>query len=181
MNEGLIPRRYAKALYKYALEKGKDKELYTLMQNLVRSYAANPSLAKAMANPFIDAARKLSLLYAACGLGNEEPVIHRFFDLLEKNHRVALAGDIARAYGDIYRDLNHIHRVTITSASPLDQATVKRIEQVVARHIGGGTFEYTTEVNPDLIGGFTVTIDNDRLDASVANELTQMRLKLLSI
>ena len=32
MNEGLIPRRYAKALYKYAIEKGQDKPMYGLMQ-----------------------------------------------------------------------------------------------------------------------------------------------------
>lgn len=34
MNEGLIPRRYAKALYKVALEKGADKRLYGLMTAL---------------------------------------------------------------------------------------------------------------------------------------------------
>ena len=31
MNEGLIPRRYAKALYKVAVERGDDRELYDLM------------------------------------------------------------------------------------------------------------------------------------------------------
>ena len=39
--------------------------------------------------------------------------------------------------------------------------------------------EYDTHVNPDLIGGFTVSIDNERLDASVKNELKQLRLNLL--
>ncbi len=39
--------------------------------------------------------------------------------------------------------------------------------------------EYTFRVDPDLIGGFTVDIDNERLDASVKNELKQLRLRLL--
>ena len=39
--------------------------------------------------------------------------------------------------------------------------------------------EYTYSTDPDLIGGFTVDIDNERLDASVKNELKQLRLKLL--
>ncbi|MCM1336200.1 MAG: ATP synthase F1 subunit delta [Candidatus Amulumruptor caecigallinarius] len=181
MNEGLIPRRYAKALYKYALEKGRDKALYEMMERLAESYAREPALAKAMANPFVDPSQKLTLMLTACGAEKDDAVLHRFFDLLSENHRIGLAGDIARAYGDIYREANNIHRVTITSAAPLDADTVKRIEQVVKRHIGGGTVDYTTAVNPDLIGGFTVNIDNDRLDASVATELKQMRLKLLSI
>ncbi len=39
--------------------------------------------------------------------------------------------------------------------------------------------EYSSRVNPDLIGGFTVTIDNRKLDASVSNELKQLRVSLL--
>ena len=40
--------------------------------------------------------------------------------------------------------------------------------------------EYSFVTDPDLIGGFVVTIDNRQLDASVKNELKQLRLKLLS-
>lgn len=40
--------------------------------------------------------------------------------------------------------------------------------------------EYHHRVDPSLIGGFTVTINNEKLDASVADELKQLRLKLLS-
>ncbi len=34
MNEGLIPSRYAKALYLFGREKGADKELYNVMKPL---------------------------------------------------------------------------------------------------------------------------------------------------
>lgn len=40
--------------------------------------------------------------------------------------------------------------------------------------------EYSERVDPELIGGFVVNIDNERLDASVSNEFKQLRLKLLS-
>lgn len=32
MNQGLIPSRYAKALYKFAVEKGKADRVYVLMK-----------------------------------------------------------------------------------------------------------------------------------------------------
>ena len=40
--------------------------------------------------------------------------------------------------------------------------------------------EYSQRVDPDLIGGFVINIDNEQLDASISNELKQLRLKLLS-
>ena len=39
--------------------------------------------------------------------------------------------------------------------------------------------EYGTRVDPDLIGGFTVNIGSEQLDASVRNELKQLGIKLL--
>ena len=52
MNEGLIPKRYAKALLKLATERGDDSRIYTLMQALSASFASQPSLAAAIRNPF---------------------------------------------------------------------------------------------------------------------------------
>lgn len=48
MNEGLIPKRYAKALYKFAVERGADAGLYRLMGNLSHSFADNPALNRTM-------------------------------------------------------------------------------------------------------------------------------------
>ena len=51
MNQGLIPRRYAKALYKFALEKGKQLRVYALMSKLEESYRLEPELQKVMSIP----------------------------------------------------------------------------------------------------------------------------------
>ena len=53
MNEGLIPSRYAKALFKFALEKKSDERLYGLMKNLVKTFAGEAALQQAVANPFV--------------------------------------------------------------------------------------------------------------------------------
>ena len=41
------------------------------------------------------------------------------------------------------------------------------------------TLEISQTIDPSLIGGFTVKIDDYLLDASVSNELKQLRLNLL--
>lgn len=180
MNEGLIPRRYAKAIYEFALEKGDSGRMYELMQKLAASFAAEPSLQAAMANPFVSGADKHSLLVTASGAGKDDVVFADALRLLADNKRLDFARDIAMAYLDIYRKANHIYRVDITSAAPLPAAEMKRLHDLVTRHLKGGTPEFSDRVDPALIGGFVIDIDSERLDASVSNELKQLRLRLLS-
>lgn len=188
MNEGLIPNRYAKALYKFACEKGADQGLYRLLGNLVKSFADNSALLDAVANPFVADEKKIQLLQTAAKAGGEKEAetdnltagaYADFLKLLKQNKRLPMTRDIAIAYREIYRRQNRIYRVTIVSAQPLDSSEETRLKNLVASHLDGGKMEYTFRVDSDLIGGFTVDIDNERLDASVKNELKQLRLKLL--
>lgn len=193
MNEGLIPNRYAKALYKFACEKGADQGLYRLTGNLVKSFADNSALKDAVTNPFVADDKKIQLLMTAAagapagsaspkGTADDASVREVYADLLKllkQNKRLAMAREIALAYREIYRRQNRIYRVTVVSAQPLDPSEEGRLKNLVASHLDGGKMEYTFRVDPDLIGGFTVDIDNERLDASVKNELKQLRLRLL--
>lgn len=179
MNEGLIPRRYAKALLKFAVEKHADKRVYELMTNLARSFAANPPLDSTMANPFIAPDKKVDLLMTAAGADASDEVYGDFLKLLRSNNRLPLARAIAMAYAEDFRKANNIYRVEVTAAAPMMAAGEERLKKLILSHLKGGTMEYDFKVNPDLIGGFTVNIGSERLDASVRNELEQLRHKLL--
>lgn len=180
MNEGLIPRRYAKALLKFAREKGQAKEVYSLMKTLAASFVANPGLSTAVANPFVPAASKTSLLMTAAGATKSDTCYVDFLALLIHNNRVALVRETALAYLTLYREANNIFLVDLTTASPLPKEEMDRLKELIDRHVNGATVEYHVDVDPDLIGGFVIKIDSERLDASLKNELKQLRLKLLS-
>lgn len=179
MNEGLIPRRYAKALLKFAVEKNADKRVYALMTTLAHSFAANPGLDSTMANPFIAPGKKEELLVTAAGADAKDEVYRDFLKLLRSNNRLPLARAIALAYVEDYRKANNIYRVEVTAAMPMDAAGEERLKKLILSHLEGGTMEYDFKVDPDLIGGFTVNVGSERLDASIKNELKQLRLKLL--
>lgn len=179
MNEGLIPRRYAKALLRFAKERGADKRLYVLAENLCSSFAANPGLESTMANPFIAPVEKERLLVTAAGAGESDAVYMDFLKLLCRNNRLPMSRAIALSYGDSYRRENNIYRVEVTSAAPMGTAEEARLKKLIASHLKGGTMEYTFKVEPELIGGFTVSVGSEMLDASVRNELKQLQLKLL--
>lgn len=182
MNQGLIPRRYAKALFMLAGEKECDKVVYDAMLRLMTAFVAAPDMQKAMANPYIAVSDKLQLVVAAAQPDKKaETLLTDMVRLMAQNNRLDYVRDMALAYVALYREAHKIYRVDIASATPLQPAELKRIHTIVKNHLpAAATAEFSESVNADLIGGFTVAIDNELLDASVANDLKQLRLKLLS-
>ena len=180
MNQGLIPRRYAKALFKFALERNTDARIYELMGRLADSFSASRQLQQAVSNPFVSNGDKMKLLIAAAGATPADEGFADFLKLLVNNNRLDMMHGIAIAYREIYRQAHDIYVVHVTSASPLDTDEESRLKTMIRKHLNGGKMEYSLSVNPDLIGGFVININNERLDASVANELEQLRQKLLS-
>ncbi|MBD5188314.1 MAG: ATP synthase F1 subunit delta [Muribaculaceae bacterium] len=178
MDQGLIPRRYAKALYLLAAEKGSDAEVYEAMQKLTAAFDSEPEMQKAIANPHVELADKESLVAAATG---SNALVADMVSLLARNRRLDQLRQIALSYVALYRSEHRIFKVDITSASPLQQPELRRIQNLVNNHLpANSTAEFTETVDPALIGGFTIAIDNELLDASVASDLKQLRLKLLS-
>jgi F-type H+-transporting ATPase subunit delta len=187
MNQGLIPRRYAKALMQQAVELGVDSQLYDVMQSVSRAFADTPELQRAMDNPHVAAADKQALAQtvadATVASAPAKQLLSDFAKLLTQNRRMGSLRDIALAYQTLYRQAKKIYRVCVTTASALPAAESSRLRSLVERQIaamGGGTAEFSEAVDSQLIGGFTISIDNDVLDASVANELKQLQIKLLS-
>lgn len=180
MNDGLIPARYAKALYLVACEKGVDNRLYQMMKTLESSFEAQPSLQQVLSNPFVADADKTKLLMTAADADKADSVYVDFLKLLSDNRRMDMARGIALAYIAIYRKANRIYEVNVVSAAPMSSSEEKRLNEMVTRHLGGGTMEYHSSVDPSLIGGFTISVGNERIDASISNELKQLRLNLIS-
>lgn len=178
MVNGLIPRRYAKALYKFALDKGNTTVVYDEMKEVIESFRKNPDLQKVLSNPFVSAADKEKLLVTAAG-DRAENDYRGFVKLILELHREEFAHLMALAYRDIYRDANNIRQVRITTATNLEDAEMQKIRSVVEKAFTGSTLEYSYDVDPSIIGGFVIDVDSVRMDASVSNELEQLRLNLL--
>lgn len=178
MNDGLLPRRYAKALYKLALENGDDKEIYDQLRELNFRYTALDELKRVVMNPYIPAERKGAVLTAAAG-AREGSSMDKFILMVIRNNRAYMLGKIVLAYLQLYREANNIAKVEIAMATQLPTTEVEAIIAIVKKRLGDMTLEISQTIDPSLIGGFTVKIDDYLLDASVSNELKQLRLNLL--
>ena len=178
MDNGLIPRRYAKALYKFALEKGETKRIYELSKRVIDAFKENPDLQKVLSNPFISDDDKEKLLLAAAG--EKDKIFEQFALLILSQKRVEYANAMMLAYRDIYRKENHISQAKITTAVKLDKSRMDKLKKLVTEAFKDSELEFAEAVDPSLIGGFVIDVDSVRMDASLSNELEQLRQTLLS-
>lgn len=179
MNDGLIPNRYAKALYKQAASQGQDAEVYGQMKSLEAAFAASRELKQVACNPFVQLDKKRTLLLAAAGAQPGGP-LDKFISLVDRNNRVEFLRAMALSYVKLYRQQHGIAKVEVETAAQLPQAEIDKILAVVKSQLSQQQLELSTVVNPALIGGFRVTVYSLELDASVKSEIDKLRLKLLS-
>ena len=147
MNTGVISRRYAKALLKYVNETGRGEEVYAQVKALL----ADPD---SVPRPLCQDLQKFSAL-------------------LVKNGRMPYARLILRSFISQYEAQSGIHVAHLKTA--VDSPALQEKLRAFVREKIGGTVEFTTEVDPGLIGGFVLEVDGCRMDASVARQLGDIR------
>ena len=177
MSDGLIPHRYAKALYKYAVENGDSQEIYELLKTLSFRYTAIDELKRAVFNPEITDESKGAYMLKLIG-GKPGSSLDKFLLLCVRNNRAEYLQKISLAYVDLYRETHEIAHVDITTAAPMPEPEINAIVEIVKKRLGAMTLEIHEQIDPELIGGFTVTINGLVLDASVKRELNELRLQL---
>ena len=85
--------------------------------------------------------------------------------------------DIANSFVNILKKQRGIVPVTVTSAVKLEKQTLNQILEKLKSHVEGD-FEVTEELDPSLIGGFVVRMEDKQIDASISAQLSRMKLEL---
>ncbi len=178
MDEGLISRRYAKALLKFAQDQGSADRIYDETKHFENSYLQAPEIEKALQNPVLAREDKERLIFSAAG-GNPAEAFLRFIRLVIKNRRELYIRPICLMYQKLYRQAYNIAQVKIVTAAELSENIVNKIKELMQQK-SDQKIEFVHEVKPAIIGGFILQCDSMQLDASVSNELKLLRLKLLN-
>ena len=176
MDIGVISVRYARALLKCCAESKVEDQVYQDMQCLADNYIAVPELRRTIDNPMVARDKKRGILVAACG-SNMNPVTERLINLVLQEGRENMAQFIANSYITLYRQQKNITRGKLTTAVPVTPAVEQKMRQMVESRTNG-TVEFTTAVDPDIIGGFVLEYDTYRMDTSVKSQFNNILKQL---
>lgn len=177
MDTGIIPMRYARALYAFAKDTKSEEILYNEMGALTASYRHFPEFRTVLDNPVLGNAEKLLLLKSAVGENPSKEYI-RFVELVLHHRRENYLQSMALMYIDLYRKEKKIIVGSLTTAVSITPETEAKMKKLLMTD-KEGTLEFTTSVDPNLLGGFIFYYDTYRLDASLTTQLKRVKTQLL--
>lgn len=176
MDLGVISVRYARALLKGAVEMKNEDKVYQDMRCLAQCYLEVPALRSTIDNPMLSADKKEALLTTASGKQPTD-LTRRFIKLVLKEGRESTLQLMANSYVSLYRKQKNLIRGKLTTAVPVSAQTEARLKAMVEQKTQGSV-EFTSEVDPDIIGGFILEYDTYRMDASVKTKLNTILAEL---
>lgn len=178
MVEERIGYRYAKSLFGLAEEKGLLEKTQTDMAMIQEITSGSRELRLLLQSPIVNGSKKGQILKEIFGSHYQSELVSMFVDLISRKGRERYLPQIADAFIKLYDESKGIVRGTLTSSVPLSTEQADEIRQMLEKKMGK-TFVIEEEVNPELIGGFTLKIGDDLYDGSVASSLRKLKKSLL--
>jgi F-type H+-transporting ATPase subunit delta len=167
--------RYAKSLLELSLENGNLDAVAGDMNHFSKTLEENPELLRLLNSPIVTGEKKMDIFNAV--FGQFEKITMDFFALITKNGREKVLPAIAKSFDEEVKLHKGIVSVELITAIALDDSTRKSILAKVEDSVTG-TLEVKETINADLIGGFIVKMGDKQIDASVANQLNNLKQRL---
>lgn len=168
-----VASRYAKAFLELVSEKGELDKALSDMELVLSTTEENRELLMLLKSPVVNTDKKVKILSEIYGKQLSEASM-LFIKLIAKNRRESALPEIAKAFVAQYKAIKGITSATVTSATVLSDDAKKKIADLVQKEVGG-TVELSTEINPDLIGGFVLRIGDKQLDTSILNKVNKLK------
>lgn len=178
MKGTLVASRYAKSLLDLSIEQNSVDKVNNDMVSLSEICAESKDFVNLLNNPIIHATKKIDV-FNVLFEGKMEVVSVNFLNLITKNNRANILPTIAKSFIKLYKEYKGIVDVVITSAETLDSDTKAKILDKI-KPIVKGDIALVEKIDPALLGGFIVNIEDKQIDASVASQLTNLKNILLN-
>ena len=176
MNQGRLHVKYANALYDFAEASNAIQSVYTDINNISDLLTTSPELLELLDSPVIYPTRKKELIDKLFR-GKLSDVTIRYLHFLVDKHREMHLKYIAITFFRIYREKMGITRVEFVSALEVSESFKGTIRKELEKSISG-ELELVFQTKSDLIGGFTLALNDSLLDASVATKLRRLKSKV---
>jgi F-type H+-transporting ATPase subunit delta len=178
MDESKISVRYARALLNLAKEKQVSEAVKTDMELVHQLFETMPRFNQVLKNPVVGAKEKVKL-FEDVFAKNINPMTYSFLMMLITNQRETYLKDITRNFHDTYRKEAGYKASKLTSAVEIDPATVEQFRSLIRKHFKTEV-DLTCDVDPLLIGGFVLQVEDQQIDASVSAKLKKLKRELLA-
>lgn len=167
--------RYAKAIYDVANEENSVNEVYKDMSLIKELYGSSIDFKNLLSNSQINYQDKKRAVLSLTEKDNA--LTEKLIELLIHNKRITIIGDIAISFIQLYNEHNNIKEATVITASPIN----KELESDILSKINisdAKSINLKNVVDPSIIGGFIIRFDGKEYNASVKQNLNNLKKEL---
>lgn len=173
MKNSRINNRYAKALFDLALEQNFLDQAYLDMQLVKSICQSNRDFDLLLTSPVIRTEKKQAIMIEI--FGNQiNKLSLSFLLLIMKKRREANLNSIAISFIADYKEFKGIKVAHLKTAAEIDTQTRDQFKTILTNQ-SKKRIELLEEINPELIGGYVVTIDDKQSDSSVSTKIQRLR------
>lgn len=176
MSQRTVARRYATALYEEADQTGVLEAVDEDVLMLRRSLEENRKLSRFFESPVIPQEKKETIIQSLLG-DRVEALVINFLQLLVQKDRETMTEAILDHYQSLRDEHRGIVDATVRVARPLADEDQEDLSAALEEWTGKSV-RMEVEEAPDLIGGLVVRIGDRVYDASVRNQLVELRDRL---
>jgi F-type H+-transporting ATPase subunit delta len=172
-----IARNYAEALFELGERSGHTDRYAELVDAVAGAVETTPEVQSVLMSPRVPKAEKVRLLGAALKGAPRDFVL--FLQALVKRGRQQFLREISGEYQALLDVKYNRIRAGVTLAHPADPALQREIQEALSRELGKEVIA-AFHVDPEILGGTVVRVDERIHDGSVRRRMTKLRRQLLT-
>jgi len=173
MRNPKLASRYANALYDFSAEMDQVEMVYHDILYIQEAISVHKELKTVLESPIIKQDKKLKIIKEIFQKDITEIVLN-FFTLIIKKRRTPELLMICSQFVKTYYKNHNIKEARITSSQPLSEEMVHYIKTYLEEG-SPYTFILHLSVDPKIIGGLIVKIDDFYFDASIQAKINKLK------
>ncbi|WP_425619670.1 F0F1 ATP synthase subunit delta [Buchnera aphidicola] len=169
-----IARPYAKAIFEIAIQKNNITEWKNIL--IFINQIASIKKVKSFLSGGLSS-KDLSLIFIKISHDIINEDAKNLIQLLAENQRLNILNNILKQFLKLETDYQNILIVTLITAFALQEKNIIEIQKIL-ENVFLKKIKLLLKINPEIIGGIIVYIDDTVFDFSIQNSLKQLSEKL---
>jgi F-type H+-transporting ATPase subunit delta len=176
LSQGVIARRYAKALINLA---EKDLEITgNSLAAIADVYSNSTELSEVLSDTKVSSQIKQDVLKNILKKVKVSDLVDTIIRYLLAKRRIVLLPNIERAFNLLLQEKLGRIEAGITVAQEIPEVTVGKLEKAISRY-SGKEVSVNITIDPAIIGGIVTRIGSVVIDGSIHTQLNQIRQSII--
>lgn len=170
-----LARPYALAAFEYAHEHDQLPEWQSFLES-ASLIVGDPAVLRLLAQPKLSSDMILNLFQGILSLSDEG---NNFLRILQEHQRFSLLPEISKLFNAYYAALEKISHIRVVSAIPMEDKLKEKLSQTLSKQLNH-TVSIHYEVDPALIGGAIIYIQDRVIDSSIRGKLNRLHQNMIA-